>query len=77
MWNISLRPIMAEPTFLELTIEDTGIGFENELPPGHVGLGLASMAERVRLVQGTIKFHSSPGEGTRIQVTTPLTRRAV
>jgi PAS domain S-box-containing protein len=62
---------------LELTIEDTGIGFEHELPPGHVGLGLASMAERVRLVQGTINVRSSPGEGTRIQVTTPLTRRAV
>ncbi len=56
---------------LELTIEDTGKGFDTKR--AHAGLGLASMAERVRLVQGALTLHSTPGEGTRIEVRAPLT----
>ena len=61
---------------LKLAIEDKGIGFDPQQQKEPLGLGLASMAERVRLVQGTLNVHSEPGQGTRIQVRAPLTGRA-
>ena len=41
------------------------------------GLGLVSMQERMRLLQGTIAVSSSPGQGTRIEATVPLLPVAV
>jgi PAS domain S-box-containing protein len=57
---------------LDLTIHDTGVGFVPEQRRGKAGLGLASMAERVRLVQGTFTLVSQPGHGTTIGVRVPL-----
>jgi signal transduction histidine kinase len=57
---------------LDLTIHDTGVGFVPEQSRGKAGLGLASMAERVRLVQGTFTLVSQPGHGTTIGVRVPL-----
>jgi PAS domain S-box-containing protein len=57
---------------LDLTIHDTGVGFVPEQMRGKAGLGLASMAERVRLVQGTFTLVSQPGHGTTIGVRVPL-----
>jgi signal transduction histidine kinase len=36
------------------------------------GIGLSSMRERLRLVNGTISFKSKPGQGTAIEVFIPL-----
>jgi signal transduction histidine kinase len=36
------------------------------------GIGLSSMRERVRLINGTISFKSKPGQGTEIEVFIPL-----
>jgi PAS domain S-box-containing protein len=57
---------------LEITIHDVGVGFVPEQTRGKAGLGLASMAERVRLVQGTFTLASQPGHGTTIGVRVPL-----
>jgi two-component system, NarL family, sensor kinase len=57
---------------LELTIKDTGIGFVPEQLRGKGGVGLASMEERVRLVQGTFALTSHPGHGTTIRVQVPI-----
>jgi PAS domain S-box-containing protein len=57
---------------LELTISDTGVGFVPDQIRGKAGLGLASMSERVRLVQGTFTLASQPGYGTTIRVRIPL-----
>ena len=59
-----------------LTVKDDGRGFDpKELPhskrPGH-GLGLISMRERAELLGGTCEIHSTPNEGTTIQVTIPV-----
>jgi signal transduction histidine kinase len=35
-------------------------------------LGLLSMHERVRLVEGTFRVSSRPGKGTRIEVWVPI-----
>jgi len=36
------------------------------------GIGLSSMRERVRLVNGTISFKSNPGQGSEIEVFIPI-----
>ena len=56
---------------MTLTISDDGIGFDRgRLPRG--GLGLIGMEERVRELGGTASVRSSPGHGTTIHVTIPL-----
>ncbi len=55
---------------IELTIEDSGIGFEQRATSS--GLGLVSMRERMRLVVGTIEIRSAPSRGTKVQARVPL-----
>ncbi|MBN1179836.1 MAG: GAF domain-containing sensor histidine kinase [Anaerolineae bacterium] len=57
---------------VQVTVEDNGKGFE---PPALTGdlassgkLGLIGMAERVRLLEGTLEVQSQPGHGTRVVV---------
>ncbi|HXJ75552.1 MAG TPA: sensor histidine kinase, partial [Candidatus Dormibacteraeota bacterium] len=58
---------------LHLTIVDDGVGCPTlaEAGPRSAGLGLASMQERVQLVNGRLTFRSSPGEGTRVEASVP------
>ncbi|MFQ5846345.1 MAG: PAS domain S-box protein [Candidatus Methylomirabilales bacterium] len=60
-----------------LSIEDAGVGFDPAHVRGKAGLGLASMEERARLVEGELFVQSRPGQGTAIEVRVPLTRREV
>ena len=55
-----------------LSIFDSGVGFDQEAAAGKGGLGLVSMQERARLVNGTLSITSWPGEGTEISVSVPL-----
>ena len=55
-----------------LLIEDMGDGFQVEEARGRGGLGLVSMEERVRLVNGEFSIRSQPGKGTEIEVHVPL-----
>lgn len=57
---------------IHLTVSDQGKGFDVEVARRGAGLGLASMEERVRLVNGTIAIHSEPMVGTSIHVRVPL-----
>jgi signal transduction histidine kinase len=57
---------------LDLTVADRGIGFDPETALREGGLGLVSMRERVRLVNGTIVIDSKPMSGTTIHVRVPL-----
>lgn len=57
---------------LLLTISDLGAGFDLEEAKQGGGLGLTSMQERVRLVNGTITFESKLGGGTIIHVHVPF-----
>jgi PAS domain S-box-containing protein len=56
-----------------LSVRDYGMGFDPARVRGNGGLGLISMAERVRLIQGDLSVESRPGQGTRIEVRVPLT----
>lgn len=57
---------------LHLAIEDDGHGFDVEQAQRAGGLGLVSMRERVRSLQGTIAIESRQGSGTRIEAIVPL-----
>jgi PAS domain S-box-containing protein len=52
-----------------MAIQDLGIGFETSVSPQ--GLGLISMKERLKLVNGQLILHSIPGRGTEIWVAVP------
>jgi PAS domain S-box-containing protein len=57
---------------IHLTVSDSGKGFEVKAPGQSRGLGLTSMQERVRLVNGTIEIQSKPMSGTTILVRVPF-----
>ena len=57
---------------VRLTVSDSGRGFDVEAAQQGRGLGLTSMQERIRLVNGIIAIESKPQEGTTIRVRVPL-----
>ena len=60
------------PDRIDLSIEDSGIGFDPRSSDGKAGLGLVSMRERVRLMRGLILIESAPSKGTRVRVQVPV-----
>ena len=57
-----------------LSVCDLGVGFDPNAALNQRGLGLISMRERLRLVQGSIAIESKPQCGTRIHALVPLGR---
>jgi len=60
------------PDEIELTVLDSGVGFDPEAAITGSGLGLTSMKERLKLVHGQLFIDSQPGRGTVIRATVPL-----
>jgi PAS domain S-box-containing protein len=61
-----------DPSGIHLVVRDSGRGFDVEEASQGKGLGLTSMRERVRLVNGTISIESKPMGGTTIHVRVPF-----
>ena len=57
---------------MQLRVIDNGTGFLSDGSRTGTGLGIISMRERVRLVNGTLTISSQPGQGTEIMVSVPL-----
>ena len=62
-------------------IRDDGRGFElnpahpsavTAVPTAPAGLGLKNLAERARILKGTLDVQSQPGQGTRVTVVIPI-----
>jgi len=68
-FGVQLRENSSE---IQLDISDSGRGFEIEAGIQSRGLGLVSMQERIRLVNGTIAIESKPMHGTTIRVRVPI-----
>lgn len=66
--NVMLR--QADDGLL-LAVSDNGAGFDPANPRQGPSLGLASMRERVRLVNGTLDIESAPGRGTTLVAWVP------
>jgi two-component system nitrogen regulation sensor histidine kinase NtrY len=71
--------------YVEITIQDTGIGMEDEVKKsifrpfathskGGTGLGLVIVQKIIQEHHGEITFNSSPGLGTTFQVRLPVTK---
>lgn len=57
---------------VELELRDDGCGFDRSLPGWRMGLGLASMEERARLLGGSFTVESKLGIGTRLIANLPF-----
>lgn len=60
-----------EDDTLILTAEDNGVGFDPDKLPAK-GIGLSSIQDRVKLLNGSCSLSSSPGQGTSVEVRLPL-----
>jgi len=68
-FDVSLRDGKGE---VELTVHDSGAGFDPEKAIDGQGLGLTSMKERLKLVDGQLFIDSKPQQGTTIHARVPL-----
>jgi signal transduction histidine kinase len=69
--NVTVR-LASTSDAINLTVEDDGIGFDpRSMADSHRGLGLISMTERLRLVQGRVTIDSTPRRGTRLCIIVP------
>lgn len=57
---------------IHLTVRDEGVGFDPESAVGRHGLGLVSMTERLKLIDGQLSIDSKPDCGTTIHARVPL-----
>jgi PAS domain S-box-containing protein len=57
---------------LQLAVTDDGVGFDLTQQRDRPSLGLASMRERVMLLEGELEIESAPGKGTTVLVWVPL-----
>jgi signal transduction histidine kinase len=64
--------LSASDSALQLSIRDDGVGFDPAEVRKKPGLGLSSIRERVRIVNGKHRITSEPEKGTIIDVTVPL-----
>jgi nitrate/nitrite-specific signal transduction histidine kinase len=65
--------IVMEEEHVRISIEDNGVGFEQEHRNGQT-YGLQIMYERAETVGGSLDLYSQPGHGTRIDVRVPCVR---
>ena len=68
-FDVSLRGGLNE---IQLTVRDSGIGFDPEKAMGGGGLGLTSMKERLKLVDGKLSVKSQPLVGSTVDARVPL-----
>jgi signal transduction histidine kinase len=57
---------------VQLVVHDDGVGFDTEQMLSHNGIGLISIRERTRFVNGKLVINSKPNAGTTIEVEVPL-----
>jgi signal transduction histidine kinase len=72
--NVTLE-LIGSGDEIRLSIRDSGVGMDVEaVHQRSRGLGLLSMTERVRLLNGSVELRSRPGQGTEVSVRLPLTK---
>ena len=57
---------------VELEVVDDGIGFEFEVARDHGGMGLESIRQRAKQMNGEVTIRSAPGKGTSVKVAISL-----
>lgn len=69
--HLLLQLIRRDNTLMVIA-EDNGKGFDVQQALTKKGMGLSSIAARVKFLQGTIDWDSVPGEGTMVGISFPL-----
>ncbi|MFZ4440060.1 MAG: response regulator [Syntrophales bacterium] len=69
--NVTITLKKARKTVV-MTMEDNGIGYDEETLSGHKGWGVITMKERALAVGGNCRVESRRGAGTRVTVEAPL-----
>jgi PAS domain S-box-containing protein len=64
--------LWAAEGLIHLRIEDRGAGFDVQAAKRGRGIGLISMEERVKLVDGSLTVESSPGRGAAVYARAPF-----
>ncbi|MEO0408446.1 MAG: ATP-binding protein, partial [Cyanobacteria bacterium P01_A01_bin.135] len=59
----------ASPDGVTLHLSDNGVGMDLSQPTS--GFGLQGIRERSQLIGADVVIHSTPGQGTTIQITVP------
>jgi PAS domain S-box-containing protein len=59
------------PDEIQLTVKDSGAGFDHAAARQSQGLGLVSMEERLKLLKGTLSIESRPQWGTTVRARVP------
>ena len=80
LWNVTKHSkakkasvrVSATGRFVRLVVRDNGIGFHPERVGAGQSLGLTSMEERSRLLNGKFSVVSSPGLGTTLKLSIPF-----
>ena len=63
--------------WIELVVVDDGVGFNREDASWKPSLGLISMQERARLVNGKLSIQTSVGNGTTVRVMVPVDKKVL
>lgn len=63
--------LVSTPNEVRLVVADDGRGFDPETAP-QGRFGLVGLSERARLLGGSLRLETSPGEGTRVEVILPV-----
>ena len=72
--DIQVRLYMKKNTIC-LFLKDNGIGFDSASAKERAGIGLASMVERARLINGDLSIESGTEKGTTIKLNIPILPR--
>ena len=64
--------LWATSSEMHLTVSDSGVGFDSEAAKASPGLGLISMEERLKMLNGTFSIESRPQHGTTIHARVPF-----
>jgi signal transduction histidine kinase len=67
--------LISRSSEIQLTVCDSGVGFDPEEAWKGRGLGLTSIRERLKLVNGVLSIDSHPHGGTKILARVPLSPR--
>lgn len=69
--------LSVEQETVTLTVHDDGRGFSPERVSQRGGLGLVSIEERVRVLNGRVELDSEPGRGTTLRAHIPMPREVM
>lgn len=55
-------------TATDITVEDNGVGFDKDVASQKNSIGYASIRDRINYLGGSLDLHTSPGEGTSVNI---------